>query len=129
MKYLSAVFGVLLVAAVACSAGGPKVTLPAVAPEDVEIFFPGDYPDEDYEVLKRIEIQDILSADDREMVMTARQQAADLGADALLILQMRSTQAGGGLGDADPSRDRKILEALAVYYPSRHPELQEQGQP
>ncbi|HSG82660.1 MAG TPA: hypothetical protein VLC48_10440, partial [Gemmatimonadota bacterium] len=119
MKYLSAVFGVLLVGAMACAAGGPKVTLPAVQPEDVEMFYPGDYPSEKYEVLKRIEIQDILSAQDQDMVMAARQQAADIGADALLIQSMRTTQSGSGLGDADPSRDRKILEALAVYYPSR----------
>jgi hypothetical protein len=68
----------------------------------------------------------MVSADERDMVTEARQQAADLGADALIIRSLRTTQSGGGLAETNASRDRKILEALAVYYPSRHPELQEQ---
>ena len=126
MKYFSAFFAVMLGLS-ACSSGtSTKVTLPAVEPQDVAVFMPGDYPDEKYEVLKRLEIQDIVSADEREMVVTARQQAADLGADALLITALRTTQSGGGLESTNASRDKKILEALAVYYPERHPELQEQ---
>ena len=126
MRYLPALFAMVPLVLAACSSGGPKVTLPPVEPQDVEIFFPGDFPEQDYRTLKLIEIQDMISADDREMVMKARQTAADLGADALIIRSLRTTTAGGGLADANASRDRKVLEALAVYYPSAHPELVEQ---
>ncbi len=129
MRHFSALIAVTLVAAsVACGAGGPKVTLPAVAPQDVEVYMPGEFPAEDYEVLKRIQVRELISVDERDMVADARQQAADLGADGLIIRSLRTTQAGGGLEQTNASRDRKILEALAVYYPSRHPELQEQQQ-
>ena len=125
MKYFSALFAVVLGLA-ACSGTSTKVTLPAVEPRDVELFMPGDYPSEKYEVLKRIELQEMVSADEREMVLDARQQAADLGADALIIQSLRTTQSGGGLAETNASRDKKILEALAVYYPAKHPELLEQ---
>ncbi|NIR46688.1 MAG: hypothetical protein GWN99_19975 [Gemmatimonadetes bacterium] len=129
MRHFSALMVVTLMAgSLACSTGGPKVTLPAVEPQQVEVFMPGEFPSEDYEVLKRIEVRDLVSADENEMVMNARQQAADVGADALIIRSLRTTQSGGGLQETNASRDRKILEALAVYYPSRHPELQEQQQ-
>ena len=129
MKYFTALFAGVIVGLAACSGTtGPKVTLAPVEAVDVEVFFPGDFPSEKYETLKSIQLEEMLSADEREMVMTARQMAADLGADALIIRSMRTTQSGSGLAEADASRDKKILEALAVYYPAKHPELQEQQQ-
>ncbi len=126
MKYFAALCAVVLVGLAACSSTSSKVTLPPVEPQNVEVFFPGDFPSEKYETLKSIQLEDMISVDDREMVTKARQMAADLGADALIIRSLRTTQSGAGLADANASRDKKILEALAVYYPAKHPELQEQ---
>jgi hypothetical protein len=128
MKYFTALFAGVIGLAACSGTTGPKVTLAPVEAVDVEVFFPGDFPSEKYETLKSIQLEEMISADDRDMVTTARQMAADLGADALIIRSMRTTQSGAGLAEANASRDKKILEALAVYYPAKHPELQEQQQ-
>lgn len=124
MKHISALCAVVLVAgALACGGG---VTLPPVQPEDVEIFMPGVAPMEDYEVLARIEDDASLDTPDQELIDRAKARAAQLGADAVLITSIRQTTEGQI--DTDLSREqRKIIEALAVYFPAQHPELQEQG--
>jgi hypothetical protein len=126
MKHVLALCALALIAGLVACSSAAKVTLPAVEPSEVEVFMPEQYPDEDYKILKTVTITDIISADDRDMVVAAREQAAQLGADALLIKSLRMTSAGVGLEEANASRDQKILEALAVYFPSRHPELEEQ---
>jgi hypothetical protein len=104
------------------------VVLPAVEPRDVEVFMPGDFPAEEYKVVEAITVTGILTRPDEEMVAEARQKAAALGADALIVQALRMTAGGGGgYEDTDPSQDRKTLEAIAVYYPARRPELQQPG--
>jgi hypothetical protein len=120
MKYVPAVLAVALLTALAGCGGG--VTLPAVAPEEVEIFMPGSFPTEDYKVLSRLEEDVPLSATDQELVDQARAKAASLGADALVIQGIRRTTEGGIELNLEQEQ-RKVLVGLAVYYPSKHPEL------
>ncbi len=120
MKHVPAVFAVALFTALAgCGSG---VTLPAVAPEEVEIFMPGAFPVEDYKVLSRLEADVPLSASDQDLIDQARARAAGLGADALVIQSIRRTTEGGIELNLEQEQ-RKVLVGLAVYYPSKHPEL------
>ncbi len=120
MKHVLAVFGVALLTALAGCGGG--VTLPAVAPEEVEIFMPGSFPEEDYKVLSRLETDGPLGTSDQDLIDQARDRAAGLGADALVIQSIRRTTEGGIELNLEQEQ-RKVLVALAVYFPSKHPEL------
>ena len=123
MKYLTALCAVVMsVGLLACGGG---VTLPPVAPQDVEVFYPGQMPSETYEVMARIQEDRPLQTDDDVLIDAARAQAAQMGADALVVTSIRRTTEGQI--ETDLGREQmKILEALAVYFPSRHPELQDQ---
>lgn len=123
MRYLTALFVAVLVAgAVGC---GPRVQLPPVAPEVVEVFLPGSYPEEQYKTLREIVTQVPLNVSDAELIDRARAQAAEIGADALVISGIRRTTEGEIELNLQQEQV-KILQALAVYYPSRHPELQKE---
>jgi hypothetical protein len=123
MRHLTAlVVAVLVAVMVACGAG---VKLPPVAPEEVEVFLPGSYPDEDYKVLARFDTQVPLNVSDSELIERARAQAAEYGADALVISGIRRTTEGQIELNLQQEQV-KILDAMAVYYPSRHPELQKE---
>jgi hypothetical protein len=120
MRYFPALCAAVLAAVL--SGCGSGVTLPPVAPEDVEVYMPGLYPMYEYEVLGPVQVNMSLETPDEEMVERAKARAAELGADALVISAIRQTTEGQV--DLDLSRSQeKILEALAVYYPSQHPEL------
>lgn len=123
MRYPIALFTVVLAVGLAgCGAG---VELPPVAPEDVEIFMPGTFPPEDYRVLTQIREEVPLNVSDNELIERARARAARSGADALVIRALRRTTEGGA--DVSLQQEQlKILEGSAVYFPSRHPELQNQ---
>lgn len=123
MRHLTALVVAVLVAVVA--ACGARVKLPPVAPEEVEVFLPGSYPDEDYKVLAAVNTQVPLNVSDSELVERARAQAAEYGADALVISGIRRTTEGQVELNLQ-QQQVKILDALAVYYPSRHPELQKE---
>lgn len=112
--------GLTLTLLAGCSS---KVELPPVAPEDVEVFLPGSLPKEDYKIMSRFEVRLGLQEPDQRLIDRARERAAQLGADAVVITAMRRTSEGGV--DLNLSQEQeKILDALAVYYPSKHPELQ-----
>ncbi len=83
---------------------------------------PGSFPVEEYKVLTRLEEDVPLSASDQDLIDEARSRAASLGADALLIQSIRRTTEGGVELNLDQEQ-RKVLVGLAVYYPSKHPEL------
>lgn len=121
MKYLPAAVAVLAVFAAGCASG---VKLPPVEPQDVEVFLQGSYPTEEYKVMSTITEQVSLETDDRDLIEQARERAAKLGADALVVTSIRSTTEGGI--DLDTAREaQKILEGLAIYYPSRHAEIEQ----
>lgn len=122
MKYLSALFALVVVAGLAaCSSG---VQLPAVSPEDVEVFMPGSTPREQYKLIANVVENVRLSTSDDDVIEMAVARAAELGADALIIQAIRRTTEGG---EMDLNREeRKILEGQAVYFPARHPELEGQ---
>ncbi|UCC48357.1 MAG: hypothetical protein JSV41_12975 [Gemmatimonadota bacterium] len=123
MRYLTAlVVAVLVAGAVGC---GARVQLPPVAPEDVQVFMPGSYPDEEYKVLAQVNTQVPLSVSDSELIDRARAQAAEYGADALVVSGIRRTTEGEIELNLQQEQV-KILQAIAVYYPSRHPELQQE---
>ncbi len=121
MRYLPSLVMAALVVVVAACAG--SVTLPPVAPEEVELFFPGSIPNESYKVMSRIEERAPQSASDQELIDKAKARAAEIGADALIIRSIRST-AEGGIDLNLTQEIEKILEAEAVYFPGRHPELE-----
>ncbi len=111
------------VAAVATTAAcGSGVKLPPVSPQRVEVFMPSSMPDEQYKVLARIVESRPLTATDQEMIDLAREKAASYGADAVIIDAIRRTTEGGVQTDLQ-QEELKIVEARAIYYPARHPEL------
>ncbi len=123
MRYFSALFAVLL--GLGLSGCGPGVELPPVEPEAVEIFMPGSFPVEDYKVMARIREEVPLDTEDGALINQAKARAAEMGADAMLIDSIRRTTEGQIETDLRQEQ-LKILEARAVYFPSRHPELQNQ---
>lgn len=122
MRYFSALIAVLaLVGLAACGSG---VKLPPVAPEDVEVFLPGTFPTESYKVMARFSESMPLNREDADLIAAVKAMAAEVGADALIIDAIRRTSEGGI--DTDLRQEQlKIIEARAIYYPSRHPELQQ----
>lgn len=113
---------VAVVAWVGLAGCGPGVELPPVSPEEVDVFMPGLFPTESYKVLARITESMPLNTTDDEIIERAKAQAAEMGADALVIDSIRRTTEGGIETDLRQEQ-LKILEARAVYYPSQHPEL------
>ncbi len=122
MKYLPAAVAVLAVFAVGCASG---VKLPPVEPQDVEVFLQGSYPTEEYKVMSNITEQVSLETDDRALIDKARERAAKLGADALLVTSIRSTTIDFDVNLGRARDAQKILEGLAIYYPSRHAEIEQ----
>jgi hypothetical protein len=122
MRHFSALIAVLALAGLWACGGG--VTLPPVAPQDVEIFMPGSFPSESYKVMSRISESMPLNTADDEIIEVARVAAAEVGADALLIDSIRRTTEGGIETDLRQEQ-LKIIDARAIYYPSRHPEIQQ----
>ena len=120
MRYLPHLLGLVFVATLAgCSS---SVTLPPVKPENVDVFLPGSLPKEDYKVMSRFQITGELNTPDQELINRARAQAAEKGADGVIITALRRTSEGGV--ELNLSQEQqKILEAQAVYYPSRLPDL------
>ena len=122
MRHFSALIAVLVLAGLWACGGG--VTLPPVAPEDVEVFMPGSFPSESYKVMARISESMALNTPDNELIDVAKAQAAEMGADAIVVDAIRRTTEGG-IETNLRQEQLKIIEARAVYFPSRHPELQQ----
>ena len=118
MRYLP-FFGMVVVA-LAATACGSSVSLPAVEPDQVAIYLP--VPAEDYKILARIDEKGPQSITNEELIDKAKQRAADMGADALIISTIRLTTEGQAQLNLDQPVE-KFLEGIAVYFPSKHPEL------
>lgn len=126
----SLAFAVMIAGLSAC--GGSKVvTFPAVELSQVEIFLPGQKPTGDYRAMKTIEIQVRPDqATNEDLLKQAVEQAAAVGADAIVVHQLGANAQGmavSDLGVDGVSRVTRIITATAVYYPARHPELEEGG--
>jgi len=123
MKYFTALLGLaVVVAAVACSSG---VKLPPVSPDDVEVFMPGVPIADDYKVMAAIEETFSMDTQDSAIIEAIKERAAELGADAVIIVRIRTTSEGA-IEQNLAQEQQKIVNAQAVYFPSRHPELAEQ---
>ena len=122
MKYFPALVLMALALVVAGCGGGVK--LPPVEPEQVEVFLPGSYPTEEYKVLTSITQSVALQVSDRDLINQAKERAARVGADALIVNRIRTTSEGAVADDVGREIE-KILEGLAVYFPSKHPELEQ----
>lgn len=122
MRYFPALTLMVLAAIVAGCGGGVK--LPPVAPEDVEVFLPGAYPTEEYKVIASITERAPIQTDDRDLIKMGKERAAKLGADGLIVSRIRSTAEGAVVTDVQREIE-KILEGLAIYFPSKHPELEQ----
>lgn len=121
MRNYPALLAVTLAAvASGCSSA---VTLPPVAPEEVEIFLPGSFPTSEYKSMTAFMIKGELADADQTLIDRARERAAKLGADGVIITAIRRTSEGGVELNLDQKQE-KILEALPIYYPSRHPEVE-----
>ena len=123
MKYFTTLLGLAaVVAVVACGSG---VKLPPVSPEDVEIFMPGVFIADEYKVMARFEEAFSMDTADSTMVARIKERAAEMGADAVIVDGIRVTSEGAIELDL-AQEQQKIIDARAVYFPSRHPELNEQ---
>ena len=123
MKHFTALLGLaVVVAAVACTSG---VKLAPVSPEDVEVFLPGVPIPDSYNVMARIEEAFSMDTADSVMVARVKERAAEMGADAVIIDGIRATSEGAIELDMNQEQ-QKIIDARAIYFPSRHPELAEQ---
>ena len=123
MKYFATLLGLAaVVAMVACTSG---VKLAPVSPEEVEVYMPGVPIPDSYNVMARFEEAFTLDTADSTMIARIKELAAEFGADAVIIDGIRSTSEGG-IETNLAQEQKKIVQARAVYFPSRHPELNEQ---
>ena len=83
---------------------------------------PGQFPTESFKVMARLTESMSLDTPDSEMIQAVRVRAAGIGADALIIDSFRRTTEGGVEIDLQQEQ-MKTIEARAVYFPSRHPEI------
>jgi hypothetical protein len=121
MRYFPALFAVVVIAGlVAC--GGKSVTLPAVSPDEVEVFMPGLRPSEECETMARLEREGPLDMPDGELIDMIRSAAAEVGADAVVVEGIRRTTEGQAALDLNLEQ-KKYITGNACYYPSQHPEL------
>jgi hypothetical protein len=123
MKYLTALFAAAVMVGLASCGSG--VSLPPVSPDDVEVFMVGSFPMEGYRVMARLSETMHLNTPDEEIIEAVKVRAAEMGADALIIDSLRQIT---DRIETDPSVEQhgtKIIEARAVYFPGRHPELQQ----
>lgn len=104
----------LFLAAGLAATCGPKVDLPPVAPEDVEVIT--EEPGEEFSKIADIRQMGTMDTPRRELIAGAREKAAKLGADALLIKEYRLSQ--------NSQNPTITLLAVAIFYPSRHPEIE-----
>ncbi len=123
MKHFAALLGLaVVVVATACGSG---VKLPPVSPEDVEVFMPGVPIADEYKVMARIQEAFSMDTQDNAIIGTIKARAAEMGADAIIIDRIRATSEGA-IEQNLAQEQQKIVEARAIYFPSRHPELAEQ---
>jgi len=130
MRFLPAL---VLASLVACSS---SVELPPVSPANVQVFMPWVEPEESYRDLDQFIVDWPGARREEEAIKKLHSQAAEAGADALLVDMI-------GYGDATPCAVRKrmglyqddwgscgdtertFVQARAIYFPSLHPELAE----
>jgi hypothetical protein len=111
---------VILTVACAVLAGCSKTQLPRVTPDEVAVYMPDDDVPKGYRVLKSIKTQMDVETADSVMVALARAEAASVGADALVIRELREYQEGRmDMRSGYPVRLKRLL-GDAVYYPDRH---------
>ncbi|MGH7545221.1 MAG: hypothetical protein ACREKI_03470 [Gemmatimonadota bacterium] len=119
---MAAVFGISSGLLWAHCASVPKLP-PKDSPEAVQVFYPGSYPTEEFKTIATLSESAPLSVPDESLIAAVRRQAASMGADAVLIRSIRRTTEGQAAVDLN-QEERKIIEAVAVYYPSKHPDVQ-----
>lgn len=109
---------VLLVAtAVAACAAGPKLP-PKAGPEEVRLIDPqlGQEPDKGYKTIGPVRATAPLGTPISELTRLLRARAAELGADAVILQQVRRTTEGE-VGITATREEELIAEGLAIYYP------------
>jgi hypothetical protein len=124
MRLLLALLAAVLL--VACSG----VKLPPTTPDQIEVFYEnrGQYPQEEFKrlaLLDRTFNEEMCSTElqepcDDEKIWAygleeLKELAAQLGADGLLVHEIGYSQSGSG----------QRYSASAIYFPSRHPELEQ----
>ncbi|HSM36033.1 MAG TPA: hypothetical protein VK837_06480 [Longimicrobiales bacterium] len=118
--------------AVACALGmtifaacASAPSLPAKAgPEEVDFYNPdaGMNPPAGYESIAPIQVEVDQGTPNADIYMRLRAEAAKLGADAVILQDMRSST--GGSVNTDMNRAEKIIaRALAVYWPGGKPDM------
>lgn len=92
---------------------------PKAGPEEVTLYDPnvGQYPEEGYETIGPIEVERPLGTPVPELVMALRAEAAQLGADGVILQRIRQSTEGSMASDL--SREEFIIaRGLAIYYPA-----------
>jgi hypothetical protein len=121
MKYVTALCAAALV--LGLTGCGPGVELPPVEPDQVEVIMPGMPVGESYKVLAAFTVDVPIADSDSELLAKAKARAAQMGADALLVKSIRRTSEGQ-VEQNLRQEQMKIAECQAIYFPSRHPELE-----
>jgi hypothetical protein len=118
----------LLTAVILLACSGVK--LPPTTPDQIEVFYEnrGQYPQEEFKrlaLLDRTYNEEMCSTELQEPCDDAKiwefglnklkELAAQLGADALLVHEVSYAQSGAG----------QRYNSSAIYFPSRHPELEQ----
>lgn len=103
----------LVFAAIMVAGCGPKAR-PAVPTTDVAVIMPGEEVAENYGVLRTIKKMVALETPDSVVISLARAEAASVGADALLIRELREYEEGR-MDTRKPVRQKRLI-GDAIYF-------------
>ncbi|HUH12431.1 MAG TPA: hypothetical protein VMK65_04955 [Longimicrobiales bacterium] len=112
-RAILAAVGVALLAACASAPALP----PKAGPEEVELYNinAGQFPPTGYKSIGPVEAQLPLGASNAALMMELRSEAARLGADAVILRNIRNSTEGAAMAS---SRDEMVIaEGLAIYWP------------
>lgn len=97
-----------------------KTKLPRVSPDQVAVYMPNDDVPKGFRVLKSIRTQMDVSTADSVLIALARNEAASVGADSLLIRELREfAEERMEMRQSYAVRMKRLL-GDAIYYPDRH---------
>lgn len=109
----SAMMLLVAFAAIAVAGCGPKAR-PAVPTADVAVIMPGEEVTASYKVLRTVKKMAALETPDSVLISLARAEAASIGAEALLIRELREYEEGR-MDARKPVRQKRLI-GDAIYY-------------
>ncbi|HLU24250.1 MAG TPA: hypothetical protein VKZ58_00895 [Longimicrobiales bacterium] len=129
MKRVIALIPVAALLVSAACASAPRLP-PKESPDEVQLYDPqaGHYPEPGYKTIGPVKVEMPLGTSVPDLLLKLREEAAKLGADAVILQRVRTSTEGAVTFDMN-RQDLMIAEGLAIYYPRPETQTQTETQP